>query len=117
MARILSISYDDTLLRTREWMLRQDGHEVVSANGFHDAREACEHSGYDLFVLGHSIPLKDKRDLIGCFRSANPNAMVIALTRSGEARLPEVDAYISPGNPEELVNLIRATLRGMRRVK
>ena len=113
MANILSTSYDDALLRTREWMLQREGHSVVSAIGFHEAREACEKTGFDLFVIGHSIPIKDKQDLITCFRANNPNARVIALTRAGESNLQEVDAYANPGNPEDLVRLVRMTVQGM----
>ena len=124
MARIISVSYDDTLLRTREWMLTAAGHSVISAEGFHDAREACERPKYDLFVLGHSIPENDKMKLIECFRRASPNGKVIALTRAGERRLKQVDAYISPGDPEELVRLVKILSEpeadrrsGLRRIK
>ncbi|MGH9522870.1 MAG: hypothetical protein ACRD3E_10095 [Terriglobales bacterium] len=110
MARILSVSYDQTLLLTREWMLKAAGHDVVSAAGFHDAREACARPDRGLFILGHSIPERDKLDLIACFRAANPTARVIALTRAGERRLNEVDAYVNPGEPEELVRLIEMVL-------
>ncbi|HLJ78747.1 MAG TPA: hypothetical protein VKT75_15105 [Acidobacteriaceae bacterium] len=37
MARILSISYDPVLLRTRELLLQQMGHDVTSAEGFAEA--------------------------------------------------------------------------------
>ncbi len=106
MARILSISYDETLLRTRELMLKGAGHTTVSALGYHDGRVACGRGNFDLIIIGHSIPEKDKVDLIVCFREANPGAQVIALTRAGEHRLKEVDAYLSPGEPEELIRAI-----------
>lgn len=110
VARILSITYDETLLRTREMILQSAGHEVTSALGLQDGREACERSGFQLFIIGHSIPERDKLELIGCFRAANPKAQVIALTRAGEPRLKEVDTYINPGDPEELVRAIARVL-------
>ena len=127
MARILSITYDETLLKTREMILEGAGHEVTSALGYQDGLETCSHRGFQLFILGHSIPEKDKLELIVCFRAANPKAQVIALTRAGEGRLKEVDTYINPGDPEELVRAIsritdpsperRGAGRGIRRVK
>ncbi len=117
MARILSTSYDEALLRTRGWMLEREGHEVKSALGFHEAREACNEPGFDLFILGHSIPLKDKQDLISCFRAVNPTAPIIALIRANEPRLRNVDAYVHPGNPEDLMRVLRTILGGLRRVK
>src|SRR5690242_8577333 len=109
MARLISVSYDETLLRTRELMLKNAGHSVQSAIGFREAMEVCAYSA-DVAVIGHSIPKKDKVDIIDCFRAANPKGIVIALTRAGEERLKEVDAYINPGNPEELVRAIQYIL-------
>ena len=103
MARILSISYDETLLFTRDLLLRSEGHDVVSALGFHRGSEACRRGGFDLFILGHSIPKDDKLDLIRCFRAQNSGVPVIALTRANESRLKEVDLYLNPGDPAELL--------------
>lgn len=103
VARILSISYDTTLLRTRELLLTGKGHDVVSALGFHRGAEACQAGGFDLFVLGHSIPQEDKLDLIRCFREKNPGVPVIALTHPHESPLKEVDRYLDPGDPAELL--------------
>jgi DNA-binding response OmpR family regulator len=106
MARLISVSYDETLLRTRELMLKSAGHSVHSAVGFREAMEGCAYPA-EMAIIGHSIPRKDKVEIIGCFRAANPKGIVIALTRAGEQRLKEVDAYINPGNPEELVRAIQ----------
>jgi CheY-like chemotaxis protein len=103
LTRILSISYDATLLRTRELLLTGQGHEVTSALGFHRGAEACQAGGFDLFILGHSIPQEDKLDLIRCFREKNPGAPVIALAHPHELPLKEVDRYLDPSDPAELL--------------
>ena len=103
MARILSISYDATLLHTRELLIKGKGHEVVSALGFHGGTEACQLGGFDLFILGHSIPAEDKLELIRCFREKNAGVPVIALTHPHEPPLQEVDRYLDPGDPAELL--------------
>jgi len=106
MARILSVSYDETLLRTRELLLESAGHSVVSAFGHHEALESCTTGEFELVIIGHSIPKKDKLDVIERFRKTNPDATVIALIRGGEGRLLEVDHYVSPGDPEDLLRSI-----------
>lgn len=58
--RILSVSYDASLLATRRMLLEQKGYEVTSALGFSEAIECCKRSGFDLFILGHSIIKKVK---------------------------------------------------------
>jgi len=56
MARILSVSYDQSLLYTRQLILEQHGHSVVSAFGFTQALKCChEAKDFSIFILGHSI--------------------------------------------------------------
>ena len=93
--RILSISYDLTLLQTREIMLNQAGYEVVSAEGFAEAIEHCS-GNFDLIIVGHSIPQKDKRAIIGELHRQGCNAPVLSLLRSGEHRIPEAARAIEP---------------------
>ncbi len=111
MARILSVSYDETLLRTRELLLKSAGYKITSALQHKEAMAACRQPGFDLVIIGHSIARADKLDIIACFRKSNPRAHVIALTRGSEARLREVDHYINPGDPEELLRAIGRILK------
>ena|SRR5919108_6097097 len=112
MARILSVSYDEPLLRTRELILRQHGYDVVSALGFTPALKQCEQSGnrFQLFILGHSIPHSDKEALIAAFR-AHCRAPVVALTRRGERQVEGADFQIEP-EPQQIVELVARLISG-----
>lgn len=66
-ARILSLSYDEVLLRTRNMLLEQKGYEVVSAQNLESGLAACESGPFDVFVLGHSIPQRDKQQMVRAF--------------------------------------------------
>ena len=90
-------------------MLEQGAYTVVSALGRNDALARCGEPA-DLIIIGHSIPKEDKIEIIQCFRAANPRGITLALTRAGEERLKEVDTYLSPGDPEELLRAIRRIL-------
>jgi CheY-like chemotaxis protein len=82
--RILSISYDGPLLVTRQMLLQAYGYDVTSAEGFAEALEHCEGEPvFDLVVIGHSIPFKDKRRIISEIRKGRP-IPVLALLRPGE---------------------------------
>jgi DNA-binding NtrC family response regulator len=70
--RILSVSYDMSLLATRKMLLEQKGYAVVNALGFSKALVSCRDSGFDLFILGHSIPHDDKLALIESFPRSLP---------------------------------------------
>jgi DNA-binding response OmpR family regulator len=70
--RILSVSYDMSLLATRKMLLEQKGYDVVNALGFSKDLVSCRDSGFDLFILGHSIPHDDKLALIESFPRSLP---------------------------------------------
>lgn len=104
-ARILSVSYDEVLLRTRHMLLEREGYEVVSTLGFAASLEHCKQGGFDLFVLGHSIPDEEKHRMVQEFRQLC-EAPIISLRRSaGEGLVDGADFHIEP-DPEPLVKLI-----------
>jgi len=84
---ILSVSYDMSLLATRQMLLEQRGYTVTSALGFSQSINLCRNGGFDLFVLGHSIPATDKNELIKTFRDNCP-APILSLERHGEGYVP-----------------------------
>jgi|SRR5689334_21861591 DNA-binding NtrC family response regulator len=102
--RILSVSYDVSLLATRGMLLEQRGYSVTSALGFSQAIARCRASGFDLFILGHSIPDTDKLELIETFRENCP-APILSLERHGEERVPS-DFHASPDDPERLMKTV-----------
>jgi len=108
--RILSISYDQSLLWTRQLMLQQLGYNVVSAEGFVAAVEACEtpNVNFDLAILGHSVPAKDKERIISHFRQ-HSNSPVPALLRPHEGPMQNADRSIDP-EPEKLIEAVREIL-------
>lgn len=111
MARILSVSYDSSLLRTRELILRDLGHEVISALGFVEAMKKCQNDGpFDLFILGHSILHADKEALVSAFRTECP-APIIALHKASEPPVSGADFEIEP-DPHALVKLVRQLTAG-----
>lgn len=114
MARILSVSYDVSLLGTRQMILQNQGHEVVSALGFTEALKQCQSSKkFDLFILGHSIPHSDKEALISAFR-ADCAAPVVALTNPSEKPVRGADFEIEP-DPERVVALVKKLTSGRTR--
>lgn len=106
--RILSVSYDSSLLATRQMMLEQQGYQVTSIVGFTAALEACKNPGFDLFILGHSIPARDKAAMIQVFQE-NCNAPILSLERPGEERV-RCDFHVPSEHPEELLNKVKSIL-------
>ncbi len=107
--RILSVSYDEPLLKTRELLLARHGFDVTSALGFTEARELCKTDGFDLFILGHSIPESDQRELIQTFRQKN-HAPVLVLLRGTERQLEPADHHVSAFDPAVLEKKVQEIL-------
>jgi CheY-like chemotaxis protein len=106
MARILSISYDATLLATRELLLQQMGHTVVSAEGFAKACATCAQDGkFDLIVLGHSIPHDDKLEIVRHCGTAC-SCPVLALLRPNESIVEGAARSVDSSRPEKFLRAI-----------
>jgi DNA-binding response OmpR family regulator len=106
MARILSISYSPSLLQTRELLLEQMGHTVVSAEGCVTATEICEtDQGFDLIILGHTVPHKDKLEIIRkCGKSCT--CPILALLRPHETVVEGAARSIESDDPKAFVAAI-----------
>jgi len=91
-------------------LLEQQGYFVSSALGFSKALAHCHAGGFDLFVLGHSIPTDDKLALIEAFRSGC-SAPILSLERHGEDFVP-CDYHASPDAPEKFIEVVENILAG-----
>jgi DNA-binding NtrC family response regulator len=105
MGRILSVSYDQSLLYTRQLILEQHGYDVVSALGFTQALKCCDQAkDFSIFILGHSIPREDKEALIAAFRG-HCSGTVVALKRYNEGPVAGADFETEP-SPEAILEVL-----------
>ena len=112
MARILSISYDHRLLRTRELLLQRMGHSVTSVAEFAQAVELCNQGPavLDLVVVGHSIPHEDKHALVShCNQTCR--CPVLALTLVNEPPVTEAARSIDPSDTGAFVAAVNELLQ------
>ena len=106
MARILSISYNQALLQTRELMLSREGFEVESAIGFSAAVHACENGKFDLVIMGHSIPTADQDFIIKQLKTLS-DASILALRRPIDGPLPAAEYNLDPDDPERFLSYVK----------
>lgn len=109
--RILSISYDPSLLTTRHMILEKSGYEVSSALGFAEALEICQNRhDFDLVLMGHSMPQKDKIALYNELRPACP-APLLSILRYGDSPIPQAKYSVRANDgPEALLEAVRDAL-------
>ncbi len=111
MPRILSISYDRALLNSRQLLLERNGYEVVSAEGFVQARKRCREGNYHLVVIGHSIPHEDKLALFETIQRECP-VPVVSLIRGLEPDLPGAAALVDPFDQQNFLKTVNHLLSG-----
>jgi hypothetical protein len=110
--RILSVSYDPSLLETREFLFAGAGYRVESLVSISDAIAACLARTFDLVVVGHSIPLEQRKVLVKEIHGFC-STPVLALSRPGEPPLPEADhSFDSWESPALLLKKVKDILRG-----
>ncbi len=109
--RILSVSYDAPLLATRHFLLERAGYEVISGVGFTESMDLLSDNNFDLFLLGHSIPQRDKTALIAMAKKIR-DCKVLSIRRHGDRPHPDanlsVDADDGPGALLDAVNSVLA---------
>lgn len=107
--RVICVSWNEALAKSRELLLRSLGVTVLSALYEKEARSACREDA-DLLVLGHSVPKEEKRSIIRCFRE-HSSAPVLSLLRTGDTKLPEATFGVESANPEEVLSVVRQILQ------
>ena len=114
-ARILSVTYDLSLAATREMLFRSAGFQVSSVLNVAQAIQLCAAEDFQLVVVGHSIPLEQRKWLLKEVRG-HCAARVLALRRAGEPPLPGADYTLdSMESPalllETVINILRPKTR------
>jgi CheY-like chemotaxis protein len=109
---ILSISYDQPLLVTRQMILEQAGFDVFSAFGFAEALEICKtRHDFDLILMGHSMPQKDK---IALLKELRPRcqAPLLSILRHGDAPIQQAEYSVdSNDGPVALLAAVNTALK------
>ncbi len=108
--RILSISYDESIMRTRHYIFENAGFDVISAYGFSDAMEQCREGTFDVVVLGHTLPPKDKTALVTLLRE-RCHCSVVSIRKPGQGKHPDADYSVDSGEgPETLLAAVKEAL-------
>lgn len=105
--KILSISYDRTLLTTRGMILSAAGYKVRSLLGLEAALAEAGLNEFDLVIIGHSIPLEERNKILRRLRKFS-RAPILALWRLGpEERLDEADYQLEASQgPIALLDMV-----------
>lgn len=109
-ARILSVSYDQTLLRMRHLIFEKEGYEVVSAAALASGLEHSKQNDFDILVLGHAIPHEEKQKIAQEFHHLSPGTIVCLRNNADEQLVDGADYHVE-ADPEPMLKLVADIVR------
>jgi hypothetical protein len=111
MALVLCTGVDPVLIKTRQLILQQAGHEVVTAMEERDVKTACAQRMFDVAVIGQTVSARGKRQIMALIREHCPSAKILELYRFSTGRvLEDADSWLEvPAEvPQELAERVTA---------
>jgi CheY-like chemotaxis protein len=91
IAVVLAVGFDLSLMRTRNLVLQSAGYIVESASSLREAVDRFQTGDFDLVLLCHSIPTKDRDHLTCLIRATGSLTPVVSIARN----LGECAAFVN----------------------
>jgi DNA-binding response OmpR family regulator len=88
---VLAVGFDLSLMRTRTLVLQSAGYIVESASSLKEAAARFQAGDFDLVLLCHTIPMKDRDHLTCLIRATGSLTPVVSITRN----LGACDAFVN----------------------
>jgi len=101
----LAVGLDPLLLETRNRVLESAGHTIVSALSVEQGLERFVCGDFDIVILCHSIPVRERERLTYAIRRRGPKTPVVVVTTRFSAMDSFADAMIE-NEPEILLQEI-----------
>jgi DNA-binding NtrC family response regulator len=107
---ILSVGNDNLLLSVRSSVLRAAGYSVQTCANTSEAFELASAGDFDLVVICHSVPARERSQLIKAIKAEKPSTKILAVRIDGELATG-VDASIhSLDGPHALLRAVEAAI-------
>jgi CheY-like chemotaxis protein len=106
---VLSVGFDPSLMRTRGLVLESAGYLVESASTLKEAADRFQSGDFDLVLLCHSVPRKDRDRLTSLIRASGSRTPIVSIT----GNLGECDAFANAtleDGPNKFLSGIREVL-------
>ena len=86
---VLAVGLDPSLLETRSLVLQSAGYMVESASSVKEAVDRFQSGDFDLVLLCHSVPIKDRDHLTSLIRAFGSRTPIVSIAEN----LGECDAF------------------------
>jgi DNA-binding response OmpR family regulator len=113
---ILNVSYDESLLDSRELVLNSAGYAVESTRSIEEALTRFRERHFHLVLIGYTVPELDRKQFVSLIRQHDPSVPVVFISSEGEPiDDPSVD-ITTVNHPEKLLQSVSVALRTERKV-
>ena len=105
MALVLCTGIDAVLITTRQLILEQAGHQVVTATHEFAITAACQEHKFDVAVIGQAVSARAKQRILALIRKHCGSAKILELYRFNTGKiLEDADSWLEvPADvPQEL---------------
>lgn len=99
---LLSVGPVESLLNTRNAVLRRAGFQVETSVDLNEAYEMFRDRDFDAALLCHSIPLRDRERFVRLLKEQKPLTPVAVLTNGHGSSAADLEIHNLDG-PEELL--------------
>jgi len=114
MALVLCTGVDPVLIKTRQLILQQAGHTVITAVDESAVTTACQQHTFEVAVIGQAVSPMVKRQIMELIRKHCPTAKILELYQFSTSRiLEDADSWLAvPAEvPQELAERVTALAR------
>jgi DNA-binding response OmpR family regulator len=109
--KVLNVTADPELGSLRAQVMQSGGYEVVSAANIIEVEQACELHSFDAIVIGHTIPVKEKRRISAILRErCKPTTPIIAVYAESPEEADDVALAVSAHHPQALLDALNSVL-------
>jgi CheY-like chemotaxis protein len=89
MVMVLAVGLDFSLLRARNQVLQSAGYTVIPALSITEAVERFRDGDFDLVILCHSVPTKDRGRFTCLIRASGSRTPIVSISEQS----PQCDAF------------------------
>ncbi len=117
MANVITVGANEAVLTTRKAILEKAGHDVVVARDLREIIAACSTRGFDVGVIGQSLPPQEKLRVREILLELCTGIKILEFHNGIAPDLKTRDAHlgVADSTPEDLVQTVERLARVRRR--
>jgi DNA-binding NtrC family response regulator len=117
MANVITVGNNEAVLSTRKAILEKAGHDVVVARDLREIIAACSTGGFDVGVIGQSLPPQEKLRVSEVLLELCAGIKILEFHNgiAPDLKTPDAHLGVADSTPDDLVQSVERLARIRRR--